>query len=215
MTKLTAGIQLVIASHNQGKVSEMVGLLAPYQIQTLSAAQLDLPEPEEIGTSFRENAELKARLAAQSSGYIALSDDSGLAVDALNGAPGIFSARWAGKQRDFTQACRRVWKGIQVAQTNNARNDMSPMSPMSPNMNATFICVLALAWPEGEVISFEGRVEGQIIWPPRGQNGFGYDPIFVAHGHQLSFGEMMPQDKHKISHRARAFELLQKACLET
>ena len=207
MQKLTPETQIVIASHNQGKVQEMADLLAPYQIKVLTAKALGLPEPEETGETFRENAELKARQAADQSGQIALSDDSGLAVEALNGAPGILSARWAGAERDFTQACRRVWDNISenVQATKNHKN---------PNTNAAFICVLALAWPQGQTVSFEGRVEGQIVWPPRGQNGFGYDPIFVANGHRLSFGEMKPEDKHKISHRARAFELMRQSCLE-
>ena len=200
MHKLTPGTQLVIASHNQGKVQEMADLLAPYQIKVLTAKALGLPEPEETGATFRENAQLKARLAADKSGQIALSDDSGLAVEALDGAPGILSARWAGAERDFTQACRRVWENISAAK--------------NLNTNAAFICVLALAWPQGRLVSFEGRVDGQIVWPPRGQHGFGYDPIFVANGHKLSFGEMKPEDKHKISHRARAFELMKQSCLE-
>ena len=204
MHKLTPETQIVIASHNQGKVQEMADLLAPYQIKVLTAKALGLPEPEETGETFRENAELKARQAADKSGQIALSDDSGLAVEALNGAPGILSARWAGAERDFTQACRRVWDNI-------SKNN-SPGKNL--NTNAAFICVLALAWPQGHVVSFEGRVDGQIVWPPRGQNGFGYDPIFVANGHRLSFGEMKPEDKHKISHRARAFELMKQSCLE-
>ena len=204
MHKLTPETQIVIASHNQGKVQEMADLLAPYQIKVLTAEALGLPEPEETGATFRENAELKARLAADKSGQIALSDDSGLAVEALNGAPGILSARWAGAERDFTQACRHVWENIS--------ENMSPGKNL--NTNAAFICVLALAWPQGQTVSFEGRVEGQIVWPPRGQNGFGYDPIFVANGHRLSFGEMKPEDKHKISHRARAFELMRQSCLE-
>ena len=204
MHKLTPETQIVIASHNQGKVQEMADLLAPYQIKVLTAKALGLPEPEETGATFRENAELKARLAADKSGQIALSDDSGLAVEALNGAPGILSARWAGAERDFTQACRHVWENIS--------ENMSPGKNL--NTNAAFICVLALAWPQGQTVSFEGRVEGQIVWPPRGQNGFGYDPIFVANGHRLSFGEMKPEDKHKISHRARAFELMRQSCLE-
>ena len=208
MHKLTPETQIVIASHNQGKVQEMADLLAPYQIKVLTAKALGLPEPEETGATFRENAQLKARLAADKSGQIALSDDSGLAVEALNGAPGILSARWAGPERDFTQACRRVWENIS--------ENMSPGKNL--NTNAAFICVLALAWPQGQVVSFEGRVEGQIVWPPRGHHGFGYDPIFVANGHRLSFGEMKPEDKHKISHRARAFELMKElmkqSCLE-
>ena len=204
MHKLTPETQIVIASHNQGKVQEMADLLAPYQIKVLTAKALGLPEPEETGATFRENAELKARQAANKSGQIALSDDSGLAVEALNGAPGILSARWAGAERDFTQACRHVWENIS--------ENMSPGKNL--NTNAAFICVLALAWPQGQTVSFEGRVEGQIVWPPRGQNGFGYDPIFVANGHRLSFGEMKPEDKHKISHRARAFELMRQSCLE-
>ena len=181
----------------------------PYQIKGPHRQSARPARAEETGATFRENAELKARQAADNSGQIALSDDSGLAVEALNGAPGILSARWAGAERDFTQACRRVWDNISE---NIISENISPAKNL--NTNAAFICVLALAWPQGQTVSFEGRVEGQIVWPPRGQNGFGYDPIFVANGHRLSFGEMKPEDKHKISHRARAFELMRQSCLE-
>ncbi len=203
MTQLAAGTRLVIASHNKGKVKEMADLLRDYRLELISAADLCLPEPEETGASFRENAELKARTAAQHAGLMALSDDSGLAVDALNGAPGIFSARWApaphgGMPRDFRQACLRVWENIQKAD----------MDHTGAHYTAQFVCVLALAWPHDKVISFEGRVSGQIVWPPRGEYGFGYDPIFIADGQKQSFGEMKPEDKHKISHRAHAFVLL-------
>lgn len=184
--------KLVIASHNPGKVREIGDLLAPFGIETVSAAALDLPEPEETGTTFIANAELKAMQAADLSGLPALADDSGLCVEALNGDPGIFSARWAGEAKDFGLAMRLVWDAIE-AQGPDAGHD------------AHFVCALALAWPDGHVEVFEGRVDGTITWPPRGDKGFGYDPIFQPHGHAISFGEMEPEKKHAMSHRADAF----------
>ncbi|EQB11650.1 nucleoside-triphosphate diphosphatase [Sphingobium quisquiliarum P25] len=184
--------KLVIASHNPGKVREIGDLLAPFGIETVSAAALDLPEPEETGTTFIANAELKAMQAADLSGLPALADDSGLCVEALNGDPGIFSARWAGEAKDFGLAMRLVWDAIQ-AKGPDAGHD------------AHFVCALALAWPDGHVEVFEGRVDGTITWPPRGDKGFGYDPIFQPHGHAISFGEMEPEKKHAMSHRADAF----------
>ena len=194
MRKLEAG-RLVIASHNPGKVREIGELLAPYGIETVSAAALELPEPDETGTTFIANAELKAMQAADLSGLPALADDSGLCVEALNGDPGIFSARWAGPTKDFGLAMQLVWDNIQ-AQGPEAGHD------------AHFICALALAWPDGHVEAFEGRVDGTITWPPRGDKGFGYDPIFQPHGHSISFGEMEPAKKHAMSHRADAFAQL-------
>lgn len=189
--KLKPG-KLVIASHNAGKVREIGELLAPYGIETVSAAELDLPEPEETGTTFIANAELKAMQAADLSGLPALADDSGLCVEALNGDPGIFSARWAGPTKDFDMAMRLVWDNMQAKGPDVGRD-------------AHFVCALALAWPDGHVEVFEGRVDGTIVWPPRGANGFGYDAMFQPNGHDLSFGEMDPVKKHGMSHRADAF----------
>ncbi|MGC4252155.1 MAG: RdgB/HAM1 family non-canonical purine NTP pyrophosphatase [Sphingobium sp.] len=184
--------KLVIASHNAGKVREIGALLAPYGIETVSAAALDLPEPEETGTTFIANAELKAIQAADLSGLPALADDSGLCVDALNGDPGIFSARWAGPDKDFRLAMEKVWDAVE-AKGPDAGHD------------AHFVCALALAWPDGHIEAFEGRVDGMLIWPPCGHKGFGYDPMFQPLGHEISFGEMEPEKKHAMSHRADAF----------
>jgi XTP/dITP diphosphohydrolase len=197
--KLKPG-KLVIASHNQGKVREIRALLAPYGIEPVSAADLDLPEPEETGTTFVANAELKAQQAADLSGLPALADDSGLCVDALNGDPGIFSARWAGETKDFGEAMRRIEARLQEAGPDASRD-------------AHFVCALALAWPDGHVEWFEGRVDGQLVWPPRGDNGFGYDPMFVRDGDTATFGELDPDVKHGISHRADAFAQLVAAVL--
>ena len=184
--------KLVIASHNPGKVREIGELLARFGIETVSAAELDLPEPDETGTTFIANAELKAMQAADLSGLPALADDSGLCVEALNGDPGIFSARWAGEDKDFGLAMQLVWDAIQAK---------------GPDVghDAHFVCALALAWPDGHVEVFEGRVDGTISWPPRGTKGFGYDAIFQPNGHTVSFGEMEPDQKHAMSHRADAF----------
>jgi XTP/dITP diphosphohydrolase len=197
--KLTPG-RLVIASHNAGKVREIEALLSSYGIEPVSAAALDLPEPEETGTTFFANAELKAMQAADLSGLPALADDSGLCVEALNGDPGIFSARWAGPDRDFGLAMRNVWQAIEAK---------------GPDVghDAHFVCVLALAWPDGHVEAFEGRVDGTLVWPPRGDRGFGYDPMFQPIGHDVTFGEMDPDHKHAMSHRADAFAKLVAAVL--
>lgn len=190
------GPKLVIATHNPGKLREMRDLLAPLGIDCVSAAELDLPEPEEIGNSFADNADFKAREAADLSGLPALADDSGLAVDALHGRPGIFSARWAEDEagnRDWMRAMRRVWDEVEAAGPDAGRD-------------AHFACALAIAWPnDGQAETFEGRVDGRLVWPPRGDKGFGYDPMFVPNGGELTFGEMEPADKHAISHRADAF----------
>ena len=190
------GPKLVIATHNPGKLREIRALMEPFGIECLGAAELDLPEPEETGTTFVDNADLKARQAADLSGLPALADDSGLAVDALGGRPGIFSARWAEDEtgnRDWMRAMERVWRETE-AQGPDAGHD------------AHFICALALAWPEdGQAESFEGKVYGTLVWPPRGDRGFGYDPMFMAVGHEQTFGEMEPEQKHAISHRADAF----------
>ena len=188
---------LVVASHNPGKVREIADLLAPFDaIHVVSAAGLSLPEPEETGTTFAANAELKALAAAQASGHAALADDSGLEVAALEGAPGILSARWAGPDKDFARAMRRI-----KAELGDGRD-----------RRANFTCALSLAWPDGHLETVEGRVFGDIAWPPRGDNGFGYDPIFQPDGHDLTFGEMAPEAKHAMSHRAEAFRRLVSAC---
>ena len=183
---------LVIASHNEGKVREIGDLLAPLGVTACAAGALGLPEPEETADSFAGNALLKARAAAGASGLPALADDSGLAVRALGGEPGIHSARWAGPERDFALA---------MATVNRALGDNTDRA-------AAFLCALALAAPDGGEAVYEGRVEGRLVWPPRGNRGFGYDPIFVPDGHDATFGEMEPAAKHAISHRARAFAKL-------
>lgn len=192
--KLAPG-KLVIASHNPGKVREIAELLGPHGIEPVSAGALGLPEPAETGTTFIANAELKALQAADLSGLPALADDSGLVVDALNGDPGIFSARWAGPDKDFNLAMRNVWRALEV---------------QGPDVghDAHFICALALAWPDGHVEAFEGRVDGTLVWPPRGDKGFGYDPMFQPLGHTITFAEMDPAAKHAMSHRADAFAKL-------
>ena len=194
--------KLVIASHNQGKVREIRALLGPYGIDPVSAAELDLPEPEETGVTFVANAELKALQASDLSGLPALADDSGLCVEALGNAPGIFSARWAetGTGRDFGYAMQRVEQELAAAGPDASRA-------------AHFICALALAWPDGHVEWFEGRVDGTLVWPPRGDRGFGYDAMFLPEGGTQTFGEMEPDAKHAISHRADAFRQLVAASL--
>jgi XTP/dITP diphosphohydrolase len=194
--------RLVIATHNKGKLAEMRDLLARYGVEAVPASELNLPEPEETGTTFAANARLKAEAAAHASGMPAFADDSGLVVDALDGAPGIYSARWAGEAKDFTMAMRRVADEVRD------RGGWGEPGPL-----ANFMCALCLAWPDGATQLFEGKVYGHLVWPPRGRNGFGYDPMFVADGHTLTFGEMEPDAKHAISHRARAFALFARACL--
>ena len=190
--------RLVIASHNAGKVREIAELLVPHSVDVVSAGALGLPEPEETGATFAENALLKSEAAAEASGLPALADDSGLVVPALGGAPGIYSARWAGPGRDFRVAMDRVERELGV----------------TADRTAWFTCVLALSWPEGHSETFEGRVTGTLVWPPRGDRGFGYDPMFVADGHEQTFGEMAPKAKHAISHRADAFRKLIAACFD-
>jgi XTP/dITP diphosphohydrolase len=196
------GRKLVIATHNEGKLREMRELLEPLGIECVGAAELELPEPEETGVTFVDNADLKARAAADLSGLPALSDDSGLCIDALGGMPGIFSARWAEARegsRDFGLAMERVWQALEDCGPNASRD-------------AHFACALAIAWPnDGQAESFEGRVDGQLVWPPRGDRGFGYDPMFVPAGFEQTFGEMDPTEKHAMSHRARAFAKLVEA----
>jgi XTP/dITP diphosphohydrolase len=189
------GPVLVVASHNPGKVREIRDLLAPFGIETKGASELGLPEPEETGSTLAQNAALKARAAACASGLPSLADDSGLAVVALNGAPGIYSARWAGEKKDFAAAMARVERELQGKEDRSAK----------------FVCALALAVPGGEMQIFEGEVHGKLVFPPRGGKGFGYDPIFVAEGMDETFGEIEPALKHSISHRARAFEKLVKS----
>jgi XTP/dITP diphosphohydrolase len=204
MSGRLAGRRLVIASHNPGKVREIAELVAPYGVTVVSAGELGLPEPAETGATFAENARIKARAAAQGAGLPALADDSGLVVAALDGRPGIQSARWAGPDKDFRVAMARVQHELEARAARGA----------TPDRRAAFVCALCLAWPEGEVAVFEGRVDGHLVWPPRGARGFGYDPIFVPEGHEETFGEMEPQRKHAMSHRARAFEKLVRAVLE-
>ena len=190
--------KLVIASHNKGKVDEIADLLKYFEINVVSAKFLGLPEPEESGATFVDNALLKAHAAADGAGLPALADDSGLAVHALGGEPGLYSARWAETPtgRDFGVAMERVEKELQ------GKTDRT----------AHFICVLALAWPDGHAETFEGRIDGTLVWPPRGALGFGYDPIFRPDGYDIVFAEMAPGDKHAISHRAVAFARLVAAC---
>lgn len=194
--KLAPG-KLVIASHNEGKVREIRALLAPYGIEPVSARELDLPEPVENGTTFVANAELKARSAADLSGLPALADDSGLCVDALNGDPGVYTADWAETPdgRDWNLAMQKVEDALAAKGPDVGRG-------------AHFVCVLALAWPDGHVEWFEGRSEGTLTWPPRGLVGFGYDPVFVPLGRDRTYAEIAPEEKHAISHRADAFRQL-------
>jgi len=200
---------VVIATHNPGKLREMRELLAPYGIDTQSAAELALPEPDETGKSFAENARIKALAAARTREKPAFADDSGLVIDALDGAPGIHSARWAGPDKDFRAAMNRIQsllieRGAKAAEQRHAH----------------FVAALCLAWPDGHVEEFEGRVDGVAVWPPRGTKGFGYDPLFRPDGFDRTFGEMSAEEKHGLppqgqglSHRARAFMKLAKACL--
>lgn len=186
--------RLVVASHNVGKVREIAALLAPLGVEAISAASLDLPEPEETETTFVGNAALKARAAANASGLPALADDSGLEVFALNGDPGVYSARWGGPERDFRLAMQRVWDALEAKNTTDR--------------SARFVCVLALASPGAEPLTFEGEARGEIVWPPRGDKGFGYDPIFVPAGESRTFGEMNHEEKLPLTHRAKAFAKL-------
>ena len=199
--------RLVIATHNSGKLAEMRELLAPYEIEAISAGEMGLHEPDESGTSFRANARIKAVAAAKASGLPAFADDSGLAVDALAGAPGIYSARWAGPGRDFHVAMEMVERKLREAGATTQRK-------------AHFVSALCVAWPDGHVEEFEASVDGAIVWPPRGDKGFGYDPIFLPDGQARTFGEMPSVEKHGLppkgrglSHRARAFLKLAEDCL--
>ena len=200
---------VVIATHNPGKLKEMRELLAPFGIAAQSAGELGLAEPEETGTSFAANARIKAQAAANATGRAAFADDSGLVVDALNGEPGIHSARWAGPNKDFLGAMSRI---------NTLLRERGATAPAQ--RRAHFIAALCLAWPDGHVEEFEGRVDGVVVWPPRGDKGFGYDPLFLPDGFDRTFGEMSAEEKHGLppkgrglSHRARAFLKLAEACL--
>ena len=201
--------RLVIATHNAGKLKEMRELLEPFNVAAVAAGTLGLPEPDETGSSFRANARIKADAAAQASGLAAFADDSGLVVDALDGAPGIHSARWAGENRDFRQAMEKVEGMLRE------RDAFDPAS-----RRAHFVSALCVSWPDGHREEFEATVDGSLVWPPRGDKGFGYDPIFLPEGEALTFGEMSSEDKHGLpprgrglSHRARAFLKLAEACL--
>lgn len=196
MARRFAGGKLVIASHNAGKVVEIATLLLPFNVEVISAETLGLAEPVEDGLSFTANAEIKARAAAIASGLPSLSDDSGLVVAALGGDPGIYSARWAGPAKDFGIAMRLIEEKLTGKKNRRAR----------------FVAALALCWPDGHCQCFEGRVEGRLVWPPRGDKGFGYDPVFVPKGRRKTFGEMDADAKHAISHRADAFRKLVAAC---
>ena len=201
--------RLVIATHNAGKLVEMRELLGLYGVEAVSAGDLNLPEPEETGMTFAANARIKAEASAQASGMPALADDSGLVVDALDGAPGIYSARWAGPGKDFHVAMEKIEGMLRE------RDAFTPQQ-----RSAHFVSVLCVAWPDGHVEEFEGKVDGSLVWPPRGNEGFGYDPMFLPEGFGLTFGEMSRDEKHGLppkgqglSHRARAFLKLAEACL--
>ena len=201
--------RLVIATHNPGKLAEMRELLSAYGVEAVSAGELGLAEPEETGTSFRANARIKAMAAAQSSGMPAFADDSGLAVDTLGGEPGIQSARWAGPSKDFHGAMSRI---------NTLLVERGATAPQQ--RGAHFVSALCVAWPDGHTEEFEARVDGTLVWPPRGDKGFGYDPVFRPDGHERTFGEMSSDEKHSLpprglglSHRARAFLKLAETCL--
>jgi XTP/dITP diphosphohydrolase len=196
MARRFAGDRLVIASHNRGKVREIGDLLRPFAVDVVAAGDLGLSEPEETGETFIGNAELKAMAAARDSGLPALADDSGLVVPAQDDAPGVLSARWAGPDKDFRLAMRRVEDALAAI----------------ADRRAHFACALSLAWPDGHRETFEGFVHGRLVFPPRGERGFGYDPIFIANGRHITFGEMEPEEKHRISHRADAFRKLVAAC---
>ena len=201
--------RVVIATHNPGKLREMRELLVPYGIEAISAGELGLTEPEETGTTFAGNARIKAEAAARATELPAFADDSGLAVEALGGEPGIHSARWAGPDKDFARAMRVIEEKLSLKGAASA-----------DKRRAAFVSALSVVWPDGHEESFEGRVEGTLVWPPRGENGFGYDPMFLPDGHARTFGEMAAEEKHGLpprgeglSHRARAFMQLAAACL--
>ena len=196
--KLVRGARLVLASHNPGKLAEVEELVRPFGFNVGSASSLGLPEPPEAAPDFAGNARIKALAAARAGGLPALADDSGFCVAALGGAPGVHSARWAGPAKDFDLAMEQV--NILLGE--------------APDRRAWFIAALCLAWPDGHTATFLGRVDGEAVWPPRGENGFGYDPMFLPTGGSGTFGELDPTQKHTLSHRARAFAQLQVACFE-
>ena len=212
---LPAGQKIVVASHNEGKLREFADLMAPFGIEAKSAKDFGLPEPDETGTTFEENAYIKAFAAASATGLPAMSDDSGLVVDALGGAPGVYTANWAEKPdgtRDFMMAMERTEKALQEAGATEPAQ-----------RTGRFVAVICLARPDGSADYFRGEAEGTLVWPPRGTDGFGYDPVFLPNGHQRTFGEMTAQEKHgwkpgnaeALSHRARAFQKFARACLGT
>ena len=201
--RLQRGDRLVVATHNSGKVWEINQLIEPYGLAAVSAGELGLDEPVETETTFVGNAKLKALFAAKGSGLPSLADDSGIEIDALDGAPGVYTADWAGPKRDFSIAMQKVHDELKAKQDWNGEP-----------LRANFISVLCLAWPDGETQLFEGKVYGHVVWPPRGGNGFGYDPIFVADGKEQTFGEMEPASKYAISHRTRAFDHFKRAVLD-
>ena len=202
MTRKLGSGSLVIATHNAGKLKEISALLEPYGVNCISAGSLGLPEPAETGTTFSENALLKARAAAEASGLVALADDSGLAVDALGGRPGVYTADWAERQW-FEGDAGRDWY-MAMGKVEGMLQELGPETDRS----ATFHCVLAIAWPDGEQAIYEGSCPGSLTWPPRGKLGFGYDPVFVPKGNEQTFAEIDPEQKHAISHRADAFKKL-------
>ena len=189
---------LVLASHNNGKLREIRELLKPFALEVKSAGDLGLPEPDETETTYTGNAILKAKAAALASGYPALSDGSGFELIAINKAPGIYSARWAGPDKDFNLAMQKVYDGFKASG--------------SDNRHCRFVCALSIVWPDGHDETVEGIIDGQFIWPPRGENGFGYDPVFQLDGYDQTFGEVDPEWKHSVSHRAKAFEQLLSRC---
>ena len=198
MRRFTGG-KLVIATHNAGKLREFQALLAPYVKEIVSAAQLGLPEPEETGATFAENALLKAQAAAKASGHVALADDGGLCVTALGGKPGLHSARWAGLEKDFEKAMQQIQDELGA----------------STDRSAYFMCALVLAWPDGHAETIEGRCDGTMVWPPRGDKGLGYDPVFIPEGYDCTFAEMGAEAKHKLSHRGKASRTLIEKCFAT
>lgn len=202
MTRRLVEPRIVVATHNRGKLEEIAALLKPYPIEAVSAADLGLPEPEETETTFLGNARIKAHAAARASGMPALADDSGIEIDGLGGAPGVYTADWAAtpQGRDFTRAMTRAWTELEAAGAPHPRT-------------ARFRCTLVVAWPDGEDAAFEGAIEGACVWPMRGEQGHGYDPMFQPEGFAITLGEMDRWEKNRISHRGRAFELFVAACL--
>ncbi len=204
--KLLPG-RMVLATHNAGKVREIAALLGPYGMDMVSAGELGLPEPEETGTTFAENASLKARAAAEASGLPAIADDSGLCVAALGGQPGVYTADWAGVQDFEGNAAHPTGSRDWYMAMGKVEGRLAELGP-DTDRSGYFICTLAVVWPDGEEAVFEGRVHGALTWPPRGTLGFGYDPVFVAEGYDHTFAEIDPAEKHAISHRADAFAKL-------